>query len=105
MWWLCGHGALTAQVVTPPVAEVMAQVSGVLSLSIMPVCVLLFLMECARVWREKSRRAGVYKSAAEETVCRHRGFNDRHSAGRLCNRPAGTGHGKIRVSGGVPPVR
>ncbi|EGQ7035757.1 hypothetical protein I5602_003521 [Salmonella enterica] len=59
MWWLCGHGALTAQVVTPPVAEVMAQVSGVLSLSIMPVCVLLFLMECARVWREKrqSRRS------------------------------------------------
>lgn len=55
MWWLCGHSALLPQVITPTVAAVIAQVSGVLSISIMPVCVLLFLMDCFQVWWDKRK--------------------------------------------------
>ena len=66
MWWLCGHSALLPQAVTPTVVAVIAQVSGVLSISIMPVCVLLFLMESFQVWRDKRKYRAMKKKVSWE---------------------------------------
>lgn len=66
MWWLCGHSALLPQAVTPTVVAVIAQVSGVLSISIMPVCVLLFLMESFQVWWDKRKYRAMKKKVSME---------------------------------------
>ncbi len=66
MWWLCGHSALLPQAVTPTVVAVIAQVSGVLSISIMPVCVLLFLMESFQVWWDKRKYRAMKKKVSWE---------------------------------------
>ena len=67
MWWLCGHSALLPQAVTPTVVAVIAQVSGVLSISIMPVCVLLFLMESFQVWWDKRKYRAMKKKCRGRT--------------------------------------
>ncbi|RDS50300.1 hypothetical protein C3984_01180 [Escherichia coli] len=66
MWWLYGHSALLPQAVTPTVVAVIAQVSGVLSISIMPVCVLLFLMESFQVWWDKRKYRAMKKKVSWE---------------------------------------
>ncbi|EEE9875845.1 hypothetical protein OTL63_004337 [Salmonella enterica] len=51
---------------TPTVAAVIAQVSGVLSISIMPVCVLLFLMDCFQVWWDKQKYRAMKEKVSRE---------------------------------------